>query len=74
MPRAVYDRGLLRPSDIARLQRVFDKACRARDVVPDSEDGRELALTLLALHNAGMVDEDVLSAAIVYNPPEARTA
>jgi hypothetical protein len=75
MPKDVYDRGLLRPYEVARLQRVFNKACRAREVVPDSEEGRELALTLLALHNAGMVDEDMLSSAIAYpRQPDARSA
>lgn len=66
MPKEVYDRGLLRPVEMARLQRVFDNACRARVIVPDSEEGRDLALTLLALHNAGMVDEDMLSSALAF--------
>lgn len=71
MPKEVYDRGLLRPVEMARLQRVFNKACRAREIVPDSEEGRELALTLLALHNAGMVDEDMLSSALAFPRQEA---
>ena len=71
MPKDVYDRGLLRPYEVARLQRVFNKACRAREVIPDSEEGRELALTLLALHNAGMVDEEMLSAAIAFPRQDA---
>ncbi len=72
MPKSPYDRGLLRPVEIERLKRVFDRACSVRQVVPESEGGKELALTLLALHNAGMVDEESLNAAVAYSPPEAR--
>ena len=74
MSKPIHERGLLRPVEIARLKRVFDQACKARHVVPESENGREIALTLLALHNAGMVDEEMLAAAVAYAPPEARTA
>ena len=33
MPKSVYDRGLLKPADIARLQRVFDEACKRREAL-----------------------------------------
>ncbi len=72
--KSLYDRGLLRPTEVAKLQRVFDQACVTRHVVPDSENGRELALTLLALHNAGMVDEELLTAAVAFSPPERKRA
>ena len=62
MPKSVYDRGLLKPADIARLQRVFDEACQRRQAHPDSAEAREIALTLLALHNAGMSLSKLISA------------
>ena len=74
MPKSIYDRGLLRPHDIARLQRVFDEACRRRDVHPDSAEARELALNLLALHNAGMVDEDMLMQTVGFRRLEPKSA
>jgi len=74
MTKSLYERGLLRPAEVAKLQRVFDEACRTRHLIPDSEGGRELALTLLALHNAGMVDEDILTAAVAFQPPERKRA
>lgn len=40
----------------------------------ESEEGKELALTILALHNAGMADEEALIAALAYQRPEARSA
>lgn len=57
MPKSIYDRGLLKPAEVAILQRVFDEACRQREAHPESPEAREIALTLLALHNAGMADE-----------------
>ncbi|MBN9008702.1 MAG: hypothetical protein J0H63_00755, partial [Rhizobiales bacterium] len=60
MPRSIYERGLLKPEEVARLQRVFDEACRRRGVVPEGEEAREIALRLLALHNAGLTDESTL--------------
>ena len=74
MPKSIYDRGLLKPDDIARLQRVFDEACRRRDVHPESTEARELALTLLALHNAGMVDEEMLMEAVGFRRLEPKSA
>jgi len=74
MPRSLYERGLLRPDDLARLQRVFDHACVKRAIHPESENARELALTLLALHNAGMVDEEMLTAAVAYQRQTAKSA
>ena len=72
MPKSVYDRGLLTPRDIARLQRVFDEACGHRHARPDSEEAKEIALTLLALHNAGMTDEAGLVDAVAF--PRIRSA
>lgn len=74
MPKSVYYRGLLRPDDIARLQRVFDEACSRRDVHPDSAEAREIALNLLALHNAGMVDEDMLMETVGFRRLEPKSA
>ncbi|MBE7183002.1 MAG: hypothetical protein INR68_01180 [Methylobacterium mesophilicum] len=74
MPKSLYERGLLRPVEIERLKRVFDRACAAREVMAESEEGKELALTILALHNAGMADEEALIAALAYQRPEARSA
>ena len=74
MPKSIYDRGLLKPADIAMLQRVFDEACRQREAHPDSADARELALTLLALHNAGMVEEDMLIEAVGFRRLEPKSA
>ena len=74
MPKSIYDRGLLKPDDIARLQRVFDEACRRRDVHPDSVEAREIALNLLALHNAGMVEEDMLMETVGFRRLEPKSA
>ncbi len=74
MPKSVYDRGLLRPADIARLQRVFDEACKRREAHPDSTEAREIALNLLALHNAGMVDEEMLMEAVGFRRLEPKSA
>jgi hypothetical protein len=74
MPKSVYDRGLLKPADIAKLQRVFDEACRRREALPDSPEAHEIALTLLALHNAGMVDEDMLMEAVGFRRLEPKSA
>lgn len=48
------------------LYRVFDEACRLKSVSPESGEASELALSILALHNAGMVDEQVLLAAVAF--------
>jgi hypothetical protein len=74
MPKSIYDRGLLKPAEVATLQRVFDEACRRRETHPESAEARELALTLLALHNAGMVDEDMLMEAVGFRRLEPKSA
>ena len=74
MSKSVYDRGLLKPGDIARLQRVFDEACLRREARPDSPEAREIALNLLALHNAGMVDEEMLMQAVGFRRLEPKSA
>lgn len=74
MPKPVYDRGMLKPADIARLQRVFDETCRKREAKPESPEAREIALTLLALHNAGMDDEQMLLDAVGFTRTEAKFA
>jgi hypothetical protein len=74
MSKSVYDRGLLKPADIAKLQRVFDEACRRREAHPDSTDAREIALNLLALHNAGMVEEEMLMEAVGFRRLEPKSA
>jgi|GEM_PF-1568920 len=74
MPKSIYDRGLLKPAEVATLQRVFDEACRRREAHPESPEARELALTLFALHNAGMVDEDMLMAAVGFRRIEPKSA
>ena len=74
MPKSVYDRGLLKPAEVATLQRVFDEACRQREAHPESAEARELALTLLALHNAGMVEEDMLKEAVGFRRLEPKSA
>jgi hypothetical protein len=74
MPKAIHDRGLLRPADISKLQRVFDEACRSREVSPETAEAREIALTLLALHEGGMTDEEMLLSATAFPRPERRSA
>lgn len=66
MAKSIQDRGLLTPRELATLQRVFDGACEAHRVMPDSTEAGEIALTLLALHNAGMQDEGELHAAVGF--------
>ena len=48
------------------LRRVLGAACLNRKVDTDSEEAKELALTLLALFNAGMVDEGSLTDAVAF--------
>ncbi|TPK41355.1 hypothetical protein FJ492_20390 [Mesorhizobium sp. B2-5-4] len=74
MPKSIYDRGLLKPDEVATLQRVFDEACRRREAHPESAKARELALTLLALYNAGMVDEEMLTEAVRFRRLEPKSA
>lgn len=74
MPKAIHDRGLLRPVDISKLQRVFDEVCRSREVLPESAQAREIALTLLALYEGGMTDEEMLLSATAFRRPEQRSA
>ncbi len=66
MPRPIYDRGLLKPGEVAKLQRVFDAACAARGALPESPEARDIALDILALHHAGMEDEYDLSNALAF--------
>jgi len=74
MPKSLYERGLLRPADVAMLQRVFDEACVIRDAHPDSEEARDIALNILALHNAGMQQEDELRSAIGFRRVDAKAS
>ena len=74
MPKSIYDRGLFRPVDVDKLQRVFDEACRRRSIVPETPDARELALTIINLHEAGMSDEAMLLAAVGFAPPRQQSA
>lgn len=74
MNRTSYDRGLLKPSDVAKLQRVFDEACRNRNALPDSPEARDIALDILALHNAGMVDEEMLCSTVGFRRSAAGAA
>lgn len=74
MPKPICDRGLLTRAEVGRLQRVFDEACRRLEAAPDSAEAHEVALRLLALHNAGMVDEATLVDAASAFRPAALTA
>lgn len=74
MPSSIYDRGVLKPADIAKLQRVFDEACRAGQIEPGSGSARETALTILALYNAGLVDEQSLRSAVCFDRPDKKSA
>lgn len=74
MTRSIDNRGLLRPFEIERLTRVLLSACTQRGIDPDSEGARDLALNLLALHNAGMTDEDMLVNAVAFALPDRATA
>ena len=48
-------------------------AC-GRDVHPDSAEAREIALNVLALHNAGMVEEDMLMETVGFRRLEPKSA
>jgi hypothetical protein len=73
-PIPVQERGLLKPAEIAALCRVFDEACKMRNALPDSEEAKEIALTLLALRNAGMVSEDALREAVAFRRIDQHSA
>jgi hypothetical protein len=66
MPKSIYDRGLLKPGEVAKLQRVFDALCATRGALPDSTEARDIALDILALHHAGMEDETALLDALSF--------
>jgi hypothetical protein len=66
MAKSIHERGLLRPGEVAKLQRIFDEARKTRDIVDHSTEARDLALNILALHNAGMRDEKALLAAVSF--------
>lgn len=66
MPKSIYDRGLLKPSEVAKLQRVFDRTCAVRGESPDSPEARDIALSIMALYHAGMEDETALSDALSF--------
>lgn len=65
-PIPIDQRGMLKPAEIAKLSRVLHEACSRRQASPDSEEAKELALTLLALHNAGMVGEADLMETVAF--------
>jgi hypothetical protein len=73
LTKSIHDRGVLKPVDLAKLQRVFDEACRNCEAEPDSDDAREIALRLLVLHDAGLVEEELLVAATSFRPLKIRT-
>lgn len=74
MPKSIYQRGILKPAEIAILKRVFDEACKAGHIEPESDTARETALTILALYNAGLVDEQSLRNAVCIERPAEKTA
>ncbi len=74
MPKSIYHRGVLKPAEIATLKRVFDAACKAGQIDPESDRARETALNILALFNAGLVDEESLRGAVCFERPESKTA
>lgn len=74
MPKSIYHRGILKPAEIAVLKRVFDEACRAGDIEPESDAARQTALTILALYNAGLVDEQALRSAVCIERPAGKIA
>ncbi len=59
----------MRPAVVAMLARVFDDFCRFREIEHGSEEANEMALRLLALFNAGMVDEADLRSVIALTRP-----
>ena len=65
-PKALFERGILRPRELALLQRVLVAACDRRGCTPESDEGQELTLTIIALYEAGMVDERELLDAVAY--------
>jgi hypothetical protein len=69
MPNSIYDRGVLKPTEIAKLKRVFDEACRVGHIEQETSRARDTALTILALYNAGMVDEQSLREATCIERP-----
>ncbi|APH74431.1 hypothetical protein [Aquibium oceanicum] len=66
--KAIYERGTLRPSEIDLLQRALVVVCARRKTKLESEDGRKLALDLIALFEGGMRDEQDLINTFGYRP------
>lgn len=56
------------PRDVAMLARVFDDARRCHRFRENSEEAKEMALRLLTLFNAGMVEEAELRNVMSVRP------
>lgn len=63
-------RGILRPNEIDILRRVVKDACVRRRCEVDSAGGREITLNVIALYEAGMVQEDELLDAVGFSVPD----
>lgn len=50
-------RGIAYPEDLAFLSRVYDEACRRQGVSKHSEEGANLAHSVMALYAAGVRGE-----------------
>ena len=59
---------------MAKLQRVFDRSCLSREILPDTDDAKDVALTLLALYNAGMTNEEMLMEAVAFPRLDSKSA
>lgn len=66
MADSLYDRGIIKPADLATLKRVFDEACVQREALPETSEAKDIALVILALYNAGMRDEETLKDAVCF--------
>jgi hypothetical protein len=52
--------GVIGPLELARLQQIFDDACRFADVRPDSAEAEDLATVLMAAYRTGIRGKEIL--------------
>jgi hypothetical protein len=56
--------GIVRPEELALLQRVFDKACQRLKHSPNDEEADAIAVDIIGTFMSGVTDEETLLQAV----------
>ena len=64
--------GMLYPTDLELLQRVFDQISKARGLAQGSLEMEELAAEVVRLHQTGLVEEEKLLEALDRPSPQGK--